>query len=198
MRQEASPNPSRLRPLRGLRIGLLLILLPGLGCKQPVQPGPVEVRIYDLSGNKLLLCDLSGSNRSRNQGFIKSKSTGGEQFRGEWIRLNQVKDSSQTPSSIYPSSIPAINSQINPMSQAWSWAAEFGIDFKNFPDTYFSFMLYGDAGTLITGFFLNNASAGNGMIQNLLSGAYLSRQPPGNGLLGAAKDNKGHRYKLMG
>jgi hypothetical protein len=195
MRQAAPPSRFPFRALRGLRVWLLLLLLPGFACQKPVQPGPVEVRIYDLSGSKLLLCELSASNR--NQGFLKSKSPEGEHFRGEWIRLNLVKETSKSESH-YASSIPDINVQTNVMSQAWSWSAEFGIDFNAFPDTYFSFMLYGDAGTLITGFFLNNASAGSGLVQNLLNGTYLNGQPPGSGLLGAAKDNKGHRYKLMG
>jgi hypothetical protein len=193
--RQATPS---LQPRRRARwLFLLLLLLPGLACRQPVQPGPVEVRIYDLSGNKLLFCDLSASQHNRNQGFIQSKPPEGEHFRGEWIRLNLAKET-ESSESHYASSIPALNTPGNVMSQSWSWSAEFGIDFNEFPSTYFSFTLYGDAGTLITGFFLNNASAGSGVIQNLLSGSLVNGQPPGNGLLGAAKDNKGHRYKLMG
>jgi hypothetical protein len=183
------------RPVRAsalVCIGACLPILGGLACQQPVarEEGPVEIRLYDLSGEKRLLCDLAPSLKAPHQGFIRSKAAGGEHFQGEWIRLSPAREPDKAESK-YPSSLPSLAAVTDPMQASWSWAAEFGISFNDFPRTYFSFMLYGDAGTLITGFFLDNMTAGR-------MAGFLRGGNPGIGLLGAARDNRGHRYKLMG
>jgi hypothetical protein len=75
-----------------------------------------------------------------------------------------------------------------------SWAAGLGLDVDHIPDKYFSFMLSGNDGTIIEGIFLDNATASS-MIMNF---SFKTDGLPTGGLIGAARDNKGHRYKLIG
>jgi len=173
-------------------IGACLLIPCSLACQHPVAKveGPVEIRLYDLSGEKRLVCDLVPSLNAPHQGFIRSKAANGEHFQGEWIRLNPIRQPDPVESK-YPSSLPSLAAVTDPLQADWSWAAEFGIDFNDFPRTYFSFVLFGDTGTLITGFFLDNMTAGR-------MAGFLRGGNPGVGLLGAARDNRGHHYKLMG
>jgi hypothetical protein len=186
--------------LRSLLAGMVLLFLALLAtaCRKPVQPGPKEIRLYDLNGGNRLVCTLAASSRGPAQGAIRSKSPGGETFLGEWIQVATEQTADQAATSKYPSSLPVLPGEQGSMLLNWGWAADLGIDFKNFPDHYFSFMLYGDAGTLISGFFVDHATSNN-WVQNLFQSTTSSgKGPQFNGLLGAAKDNRGHRYKLMG
>lgn len=199
---EPEPRPSRhTHPaLRSLLAGMVLLFLALLAtaCRKPVQQGPQEIRLYDLNGGNLLLCTLAASSRGPAQGAIRSKSVGGENFQGEWILVPTEQTPGEASASKYPSSLPVLPGQQGSMVLNWGWAADLGIDFSNFPERYFSFMLYGDAGTLITGFFVDHATSNN-WLQNLFQSTTSSgKGPQFNALLGAAKDNRGHRYKLMG
>jgi len=176
---------------------LLLLAISGPACQTP-QQGWIEVRLYDLAGTKLLRCNLTASSRNQNQGSMRSQAPNGEVFQGEWIKLNSVKVSTRSPSTGTNTSsqatLPSLPVEANPSSGALSWAAGLGLDVDHIPDEYFSFMLSGNDGTIIEGIFLDNAIASS-MIMNF---SFKTDGLPTGGLIGAARDNKGHRYKLIG
>ncbi len=194
----ASPRPISVRAgrLRRYRGALLLpLLLLGPGCRMP-QETAIEVRLYDLSGARLLRCSLTPSGKNQNQGAMRCQAPGGEVYQGEWIKLNINKSSSRTSSggSSSQSSLPSVPGTVDTSTNTLAWATDMGIDFDHFPSTYFTFILNSNQGTLIDGFFLDNSSSG-GMFAH---GGFISLGLPSGGLLGAARDNRGHRYKLMG
>jgi hypothetical protein len=158
------------------------------------QEGRLEVRLYDLGGTKLLRCNLTPSPGNPYQGSMYSQTPNGEIFQGEWIKLNSGKIPAPSSSDASQASIPSLPAETREAANQLSWAAGLGIDFGDFPSTYFSFLLHGSAGTLIDGFFLSNASAGGVLGRS----RFLNMGMPAGGLVGAARDNKGHLYKLMG
>jgi hypothetical protein len=178
---------------------LFLVALFGPSCQTP-REGPMEVRLYDLSGAKLLRCNLTSSARNPNQGSMRTQAPNGEIFQGEWFKLNSFKASAQNTSTgsgtSNLASLPSLPVEVNqtPNPLGWATGLGLGIDFDHFPATYFSFMLSGNGGTLIDGFFLLNSGT-NGVMSGL---SLMANGIPSGGLIGAAKDNKGHRYKLIG
>lgn len=172
---------------------LLLLALSSAAC-QPPQEARLEVRLYDLGGASLLRCNLSPSPSNPYQGSMRSQAPNGEVFQGEWIKLNSGKIPEESSSDITQASLPPLPVEASAAASHLNWAAGLGIDFSHFPSTYFSFLLHGSAGTLIDGFFLANASAGGVLARSRIFNMGL----PAGGLIGAARDNKGHLYKLMG
>jgi len=186
---------------RSSKVWLVLLILAVPACqlpkRQPAKVVPLEVRLYDLTGSKRLVCSMLPNSQGQNQGFIRTRDAEGENFQGEWMQVPTAKTPATPSESKYASSIPILPAPEGIMELKWGWSADLGIDFRHFPDHYFSFMLYGDSGTLISGFFLDRASSGSGF-SRYFHRTFQGNSASGGGLLGAATDNKGHRYKLMG
>ena len=192
----AKPSPLRRALIWGVALGLAVP-----ACRRPaVQHAAAEVRLYDLSGSKLLVCAMPQADRGQKKGFMRTKAPNGEVFQGEWVLLTTAKGAAGRPAGGYQPSLPII--PIEPsaaMSSAWGWASGLGIDFTNFPQTYWSFLLYGDSGTMINGFFIVTPTNQPGGIAGFLRSSFSSHGAPGSdSLIGAATDNRGHRYKVMG
>jgi hypothetical protein len=196
MPEPAHQQGTRKGALRSFRIGLFLLAGCFLACMPPAPAAPVEVRLYDLTATRVLLCDLSLSGRAGSRGAMATRTGNGEAFHGEWVELPCVTDSAPSPSG-FDASLPTQTLPRSPVNGSWDWARDLGIDFDHFPDSYCSFTLLGDPGTLINGFFVENEST-NGLLRRALQGELFHRKFKGAGLLGAAKDNRGHRYRLMG
>lgn len=183
----------------GLRTGgvwVLLVICAALGCKPPLPTGPVAIHLYDLNTSRIMACTLSMSAKDRNQGEMLTRSTGGEAFYGEWVELARLREAEPDESG-FDSSLPIRTLPSSPLSGSWDWATELGVDFEHFPDRYYSFTLAGDEGTLLNGFFVDNESS-RSLFLRLVSGSLFRARFTGHGLRGAAKDNRGHRYRLIG
>ena len=153
-----------------LGLGLLGALV---GCVRPV---PAIINLYDLSGYNLMQCNTLPHNRTlATQGPLHCTSADGEKFTGEWMTMTMNKPPDLIGDT-YIGSIPYITG--NALVARWSWAATIGVDLEAVTGTYGVFLLYGNRGSVIDGVFIFRSSA--------------------YGVLGAAVDNHGHRYKVMG
>ena len=180
-----------------------VLLIPALaGCRQPAVRGPeaYAVRLYDLHDARRLACDLTPSGLDGAQGTAQARVPGGESFQGEWTRLAwQRTASAGNGDGKYPSSLPVLPAQANPLEATWGWAADLGIDFSRFPSSYWSFFLYGSGGTRISGFFLDRSATLDPGVGTRVRQLFQRQAAPRQAhLLGAARDNLGHRYKLIG
>jgi hypothetical protein len=200
--EPSAPRPAtRPSPFRPTWAALLLVaVLPG--CRQPEarRPDSYTVRLYDIGDSRRLVCDLAPSGADGAQGVVQGRIPGGESFQGEWTRLAwQKAGAAATGDAKYPNSLPVLPAQANPLEATWGWAAELGVDFDHFPSSYWSFFMYGSGGTRISGFFLDR-TAGQGQSIGTRVRKLFDRQakPTQAHLLGAARDNQGRRYKLIG
>jgi hypothetical protein len=164
----------RRRPDRSLLLALGLCLVFILdGCARPV---PAVINLYDLAGFNLMQCSTFPHNRrSGSQGPLRCTSADGEKFTGEWMTL-VMRKASEPMSEDYITSVPYVTG--NALVARWGWASAFGVDLETVSGTYGIFQLYGSRGTVIDGVFIFRTEA--------------------YGILGAAVDNRGHRYKVMG
>jgi len=141
-----------------------------------MRPVPAVINLYDLSGYNLMQCNTLPHRRSAGtQGPLRGASADGEKFTGEWMTLTM----NRVPATIddnYITSIPYITG--NAFVARWSWANSFGVELETVTGTYGVFLLYGNRGTVIDGVFTFRTDS--------------------FGVLGAAVDNRGHRYKVMG
>ena len=155
-----------------LLLGLCL-LVAMVGCVRPV---PAIINLYDLSGYNLMQVNTLPHRRSAgSQGPLHCASSDGEKFTGEWMTLVMNKLPEPT-SDTYITSIPYITG--NALVARWNWASSFGVDLESVTGSYGVFLLYGNRGTVIDGVFTFRTDS--------------------YGVLGAAVDNRGHRYKVMG
>ena len=138
--------------------------------------------------------------RAQKKGFMRTKAPNGEVFQGEWVLLSTARAGASRSPTGYQPSLPIIPSEPSAaLGSEWGWASGFGIDFASFPKTYWSFLLYGDSGTIIDGFFMVTPSEQPSGIAGFLRSTFAGHGTPGSdSLIGAAKDNRGHRYKVMG
>jgi hypothetical protein len=144
-----------------------------VGCVRPV---PAIINRYDLSGYNLMQVNTLPHRRSAgSQGPLHCASSDGEKFTGEWMTLVMNKLPEPT-SDTYITSIPYITG--NALVARWNWASSFGVDLESVTGSYGVFLLYGNRGTVIDGVFTFRTDS--------------------YGVLGAAVDNRGHRYKVMG
>ena len=156
--------------LLALGLGLLVVLV---GCVRPV---PAIINLYDLSGYNLMQCNTLPHNRTTaSQGPLRCTAADGEKFTGEWMTMTMNK-APDLMNDNYITSLPYVTG--NALVARWSWAASFGVDLEAVTGTYGLFLLYGSRGTVIDGVFTFRTDA--------------------YGVLGAAVDNRGHRYKVMG
>jgi hypothetical protein len=181
-------------------LSLLLVAL--AGCRQPEVrvPAAFSFRLYDLAETRRLACDLAPLEPDGGQGTVRSATPGDESFKGEWVRLAcRPGDAAVPGSSKYPSSLPLLPAQPSPLEAAWGWAADLGVDFSHLPRSYWSFFMYGDGGTRINGFFLDRDARQD---EGVAAQVRLRFQREGTHrtarLMGAAQDNHGHRYRLIG
>ena len=155
-----------------LLVNLCLLITLG-GCARPV---PAILNLYDMSGYNLMQCSTLPHNQSMGtQGPLHCSSVDGEQFSGQWMTMWMHKTPDMI-SSDYLTAIPYVTG--NALVTRWGWANSFGVDLEGVTGIYGIFLLYGNRGTVIDGVF------------TFRSDAY--------GVLGAAVDNRGHRYKVMG
>ena len=160
----------RMRPIPLLLAASLAVLV---GCNKPV---PKIVNLYDLTGYNLMQCNsITRNQRGQSQGVLNCVAPDGEKFQGEWMTMTMGGAAEQAPDR-YMSSMPSILG--SSLVSRWSWAASFGVDLESVTGSYGIFILYGSKGTVIDGIFL-----------------FRTRSL---GILGAAVDNRGHRYKVMG
>jgi len=156
---------------------LALALVPMLGCLSPGLEARRELRLYELSGSRLLRCEIGGgAKRLSARGVLRCVSPDGESFQGEWMRLKANGRVAGTADSDDMSTLPILGtrSSLNP----WDWASALGVDLEKEGQRCI-FLLYGDRGTVIDGIVVGEASGSDG-------------------LMGAAKDNKGRKYRVMG
>ena len=169
-RIEPMGKAGRLRSMLFLLASSLFVLV---GCNKPV---PRVVNLYDLSGYNLMQCtSITRSQMGQSQGVLKCVAPDGEKYQGEWMSMTMGQAADATTDR-YMSSMPSILG--NALVSRWSWAVSFGVDLESVTGRYGIFILYGSKGTVIDGIFL-----------------FRDR---GAGLLGAAVDTRGHRYKVMG
>jgi hypothetical protein len=173
-----------------------------LGCRTPEvrTPEAYTVRLYDLGDAGRLVCDLKPTGTDGAQGTVQARAPGGESFQGEWTRLACRKAAASAGADgKYPSTLPVLPPQASPLEAAWGWAADLGIDFDHLPASYGSFFLYGSGGTRIVGFFLDPSAAGEASVGAQVRQFFQRDAAPRQAhLVGAARDNLGHRYKLIG
>ena len=155
---------------------LALLLAPLLGCLSPGLEVRRELRLYELSGARLLWCELGGGRKQGARGLLRCSSPDGETFQGEWIRMKGSTRESSIGESDDMSTLPTLGSRIT--LSTWDWASSLGVDLEKNSQRCI-FLLYGDRGTVIDGIVVGDSSGGEG-------------------LLGAAKDNKGRKYRVMG
>ena len=161
----------RLRPL------FALALAPLMGCMSPGLETRQELRLYELSGARLLRCALSSGRKQGARGLLHCTSPDGETFQGEWMRTKK-ETTKETLSSETDemSTLPGLGSHSSLSS--WDWASGLGMDLEKSTQRYI-FLLYGDRGTVIDGIVAGDSASGEG-------------------LMGAARDNKGRKYRVMG
>ena len=160
----------RQKPMLWILAASLFVLV---ACNKPV---PRLVNLYDLTGYNLMQCNsITRNQRGQSQGVLNCTAVDGEKFQGEWMSMTMGGAAEPAPDR-YMSSMPSILG--NSLVSRWSWAASFGVDLESVTGSYGIFILYGSRGTVIDGIFLFR-------IRSL-------------GILGAAVDNRGHRYKVMG
>jgi len=166
-------HPGGVALARVLPLALALWVTLGMlvGCRAPV---PGALHLYDLSGTNVMQCSfISPAAKSNTKGILRCLSPDGEKFQGQWMTMVAT---APRPTGSYWSSIPSIPN--NPLAATWGWAASFGVNMENYSGNYGVFLLYGNKGTVVDGMFLFKGNA--------------------TGYLGAATDNKGRRYKVMG
>lgn len=161
-----------------LRFIAALALVPLLGCLSPGLEARRELRLYELSGARLLRCEIAaGATKVKGRrGGLRCTSPDGERFQGEWMRLKESTREGASSDQGDMSSLPVIVTR-SPMSP-WEWAGAMGVDLEKSAERCI-FLLYGDRGTVIDGIVVGE-SAGS------------------DGLMGAARDNKGRKYRVMG
>lgn len=146
------------------------------GCQTPK---PMNVCCYEFNGPGLLEFQIPKiSAFGPERGMLTYSAADGERFRGDWRKVQSSQAKVTQESSLYYS-MPFVN--VSSFDAKWGWASSFGLDFTEPPTVYYSFMMHGSKGTMIEGIFL-------------LKGSLL--KPPS--LLGAAKDNKNRRYRVVG
>jgi len=134
---------------------------------------PSSFRLYDLAGTRLLHCtSVNNQQQSFGKGALNCDAVDGETYRGEWMTVEAADE--PAPQGFF--SMPSITNET--LASSWSWARSLGVDLDNTKGKFGIFLLYGDRGTVIDGIFVFNSCA--------------------HGFLGAARDNRGRRYKLMG
>ncbi|WP_005033928.1 hypothetical protein [Holophaga foetida] len=92
------------------------------------------------------------------------------------MRLKESTKESSSAQQDDMSTLPILGTR-SPMS-SWDWASSLGVDLEKNTERCI-FLLYGDRGTVIDGIVVGESAGGEG-------------------LLGAAKDNKGRKYRVMG
>ena len=164
------PRLMRIEVIFMLVTAVLLVLVL-VGCIRPV---PSLINLYDLSGSNLLQChSVARTPMGDSQGTLKCTATGGEKFQGEWMAIAQKAESD---AGIFASSMPAVPRDA--VTARWTWATNYGVDMEALSGRYGVFILYGSKGTVVDGIFVFRTGVA--------------------GIIGAATDNKGHRYKVMG
>nr|WP_320131662.1 hypothetical protein [uncultured Holophaga sp.] len=171
------------------RLFMVLALAPLVGCLRPGLEVRQELRLYELSGARLLKCEVvqgpqgaqegrggRRGERSSSRGQLRCVGPDGERFQGEWMRVRQTQKQTTTESSDDMSSLPGIGLGVT--GSSWDWASAMGVDMEKDTNRCI-FLLYGDRGTVIDGIVVGDSG-------------------DGGGLMGAAKDNKGRRYRVMG
>jgi hypothetical protein len=154
----------------------LLALSMTLACRSPF---PIEVRMYDYNSSKVLELKISDLSRfGPNKGCLDFQARNGEAFKGSWLKTESAAQDDYDSGDVF-SSIPRVNH--NPLREKWSWLADIGFDFDNPPSECILLIANGDQGTILDGiaFF-------NGWIL----------EP--DGIVGVARDNRGHRYRIIG
>jgi hypothetical protein len=161
-------------PGNGWLLALGLALLAGMvGCIRPV---PALINLYDLSGYNLMQCNtLPQSQGAAGQGPLRCSAVDGEHFQGEWMTLYLHRNPAPI-SENYLTSLPQLTG--NALVSRWGWATSYGVDLEAVTGSYGVFLLYGNHGTVIDGVFTFRMDT--------------------YGIIGAAVDNRGHRYKVMG
>jgi len=161
-----------------LRLLVALALVPFLGCLTPGLEARRELRLYELSGARMLKCEIAAgvTKVKGRRGGLRCTSPDGERFQGEWMRLRESTKEGATGDQGDMSSLPVITVR-NSLSP-WEWAGSMGVDLEKNAERCI-FLLYGDRGTVIDGIVVGETAGSDG-------------------LMGAARDNKGRKYRVMG
>ena len=159
-------------------LGLAALALPLAfsGCASPA----LMVRMYDYRGSDVIELPIKGLSRfGKTKGQIDFQAPSGESFRGNWVKADTSQDEGgQAVGDIF-SSIPSPTR--DHLRDRWAWLADVGIDLSHPPSDCILLVMSGNRGTTLDGIAFFNGS----LMEH-------------DGIVGAAKDNRGHRYRIIG
>lgn len=152
----------------------LILLL--MGCSGPVT---FSTRLYNIGEPQVLTVTWHTPKKGSGRGTMACTGLDGEIFKGEWVTISGASYSESYGNTTGSGSTSIITKNNVGFSNQWGWASSFGFTLNNPGVQNGSFIMQGDKGTVINGVYQINPAAGEG-------------------LLGAAEDNKGRKYKVMG
>ena len=142
-------------------------------------PATFQTRLYEISSPILLTVTWNTLKTGSGRGTMTVTAPDGEIFQGEWVTISNMSATDTSGSTFGSTSGSVVTNKGTVAVTQWGWATSFGFSLNDPGVQRGQFILYGDKGTVINGVYQINPLAGKG-------------------LLGAAEDNKGHRYKVMG